>query len=72
MLALSAFADRPWVVINEDNDHYFKNDISLDKEFWKGGAAFLAFDLSKSIKPGENTFEFAAPVKANVRELTVE
>ena len=38
----------------------------------KGGAAFLAFDLSKSIKPGENTFEFAAPVKANVRELTVE
>ena len=46
VLALSAFADRPWVVIN--------------------------FDLSKSIKPGENTFEFAAPVKANVRELTVE
>ena len=35
VLALSAFADRPWVVINEDNDHYFKNDISLDKEFWK-------------------------------------
>ena len=34
-IVFSACAERPWVVINEDNDHYFKNDISLDKEFWK-------------------------------------
>lgn len=32
-MAFPTFAERPWVVVNEDNDHYFKNDISLDKEF---------------------------------------
>ena len=36
MAALSGAAkERPWVVVNEDNDHYYKNDISLDREFWK-------------------------------------
>ena len=34
-VALSALAERPWLVVNEDNDHYYKNDISLDKQFWK-------------------------------------
>lgn len=29
----TALAERPWLVVNEDNDHYYKNDISLDKEF---------------------------------------
>ena len=31
-VALSAAAGRPWLVVNEDNDHFFKLDSSLMTE----------------------------------------